>query len=223
MAVAQSLLRQVLLGALGYLADHATDATVHIAAGAQDESVHVRLTLDAPHAPALPDVETRVAYLREMLQVVDADVALVRDEQGAPLGFELALPVQYERTVLVVDDNEDTLALFRRYLTPNRYRVVTTSSARAAIELAREIQPDAIILDLMMPEQDGWDVLQHLTNQSETAHIPIMICSVLKQQDLALSLGAAAYLPKPFTEQTLLETLHALHEAALPRDVPREP
>ncbi len=215
-SVAQSLLRQVLVGALGYLADHTTDATVHIAAQARDESVLLRLTLDAPNAPALQKAEARVAYLREMLQVVNADVGLLSNEHGVPLGFELRLPVQYERTVLVVDDNEDTLALFKRYLAPNRYRVITTSSARAAIELARELQPDAIILDLMMPEQDGWDVLQHLTNQSETAHIPIMICSVLKQQDLALALGAAAYLPKPFTEQTLLETLRALHSAARP-------
>ncbi len=220
-SVAQSLLRQVLVGALGYLADHTTDATVRITAEAHGESVHVRLTLEAPHAPPLPEAEARAAYLREMLQVANADVALLWAEEGAPFGFELRLPMQYERTVLVVDDNEDTLALFRRYLAPNRYRVITTSSARAAIALARELQPDAIILDLMMPEQDGWDVLQHLTNQSETAHIPIMICSVLKQQDLALALGAAAYLPKPFTEQALLETLRALHDA-LPSDAHSE-
>ncbi len=215
-SVAQSLLRQVLVGALGYLADHTTNTTVHIAAEAHDESAFLRLELGAPAPVPLSDAEARAAYLREMLQVAHADVALLRDENGAPVGFELTLPIQYERTVLVVDDNEDTLALFKRYLSPNRYRVITTSSARAAIELARDMQPDAIILDLMMPEQDGWDVLQHLTNQSETAHIPIMICSVLKQQELALSLGAAAYLPKPLTEQELLETLHALHETALP-------
>ncbi len=218
-SVAHSLLRQVLVGALGYLADHTADATVHITANTYSESVHVRLVLAKQGSLTLPEAEAHAAYLREILQVVNADVTLLYGENGLPCGFELRLPAQYEHTVSVVDDNEDTLTLFRRYLAPNRYRVITTSDARAAIELAREVQPDAIILDLMMPEQDGWDVLQHLTNQSETAHIPIMICSVLKQQDLALSLGAAAYLPKPFTEQTLLETLRALHNTPLPNEV----
>jgi CheY-like chemotaxis protein len=74
------------------------------------------------------------------------------------------------------------------------------------------LRPDIIVLDLMMPEQDGWDLLQLLSNQPDTAHIPIMICSVLKQKQLALSLGAAAFLEKPFTEQALLEMLEKLRE-----------
>ena len=64
-----------------------------------------------------------------------------------------------------------------------------------------------------MPRQDGWDVLQVLLNQPETRHIPILVCSVLRQKELALSMGATAFLEKPVTEQVLLAALAALEGA----------
>jgi CheY-like chemotaxis protein len=62
----------------------------------------------------------------------------------------------------------------------------------------------------MMPEQDGWDLLHQLLGQAATRDIPIIICSVLPQRELALSLGATAFLRKPFTEEMLLTMLNAL-------------
>jgi CheY-like chemotaxis protein len=64
----------------------------------------------------------------------------------------------------------------------------------------------------MIPDRDGWDLLQVLLNQPDTQHIPIIICSVLKQKELALSLGATAFLEKPISEQSLLSVLTALEE-----------
>jgi CheY-like chemotaxis protein len=115
--------------------------------------------------------------------------------------------------VLVVDDNEDVLELFQRYLVPHQYRVVTAKAVQEGLDLAIRLQPDTITLDLMMPEQDGWDLLQALLNRPDTRHIPIIVCSVLKQKELALSLGATAFLKKPVTELQLLSALQALEEA----------
>ena len=129
-----------------------------------------------------------------------------------PMIFEIRLPTNAHRTVLVVDDNEDVLELFQRYLSPHQYRVVTAQTAEKALGLAVRLRPDTITLDLMMPEQDGWDLLQALLNRADTCHIPIIVCSVLKQKELALSLGATAFLKKPVTEQELLSTLRALEE-----------
>jgi CheY-like chemotaxis protein len=126
------------------------------------------------------------------------------------VGLEVWLPTSPRQTVLVVDDNTDALELFQRYLGSCGYRVVTAQTARKALSLARRLQPHAIILDLMMPEQDGWDLMQVLLNQPETSHIPIIVCSVLKQKELALSLGATVFLDKPVTEQTLLAALAPL-------------
>jgi CheY-like chemotaxis protein len=129
-------------------------------------------------------------------------------ERSIVVGFKVKLPTA-QRTVLVVDDNEDALELFRRYLSP-LYRVATAGTAHKALEQARQLQPHAITLDLMMPEQDGWDLLQTLLNQPDTRHIPIIVCTVLKQKALALSLGAAAFLEKPVSKQELLTALKAL-------------
>ncbi len=127
------------------------------------------------------------------------------------IGFDVQLPVA-ERTVLIVDDNRDVLELFSRYLSPHHYRVASAQTAAQALDLARRLQPHAITLDLMMPHQDGWDVLQMLLNQPDTCQIPILVCSVLQQKELALSLGATAFLEKPVTEPVLLATLRALEE-----------
>ena len=91
--------------------------------------------------------------------------------------------------------------------------MVTTQLAQDVLELAHQLRPYAITLDLMMPDQDGWDVLQMLLNQPETQHIPVIVCSVLRQRDLALSLGASLFLEKPVSEQSLLSAMEALRAA----------
>lgn len=213
-SVGHNLLRQVILGVLGLLAETAAGAHIDIAAQVSDTVVRVLFV--AHGAPQVLDdaaTDTRLAQLRDMLQLGNADIhPVVPDATSA--GFAVELPLEYTWTVLAVDDNEDTLALYKRCLIPNGYRVITTTSADAVLKIARNVQPDVLILDLMMPEHDGWDLLQQLSNQPDTARIPIMICSVLKQKELALSLGAAAYLPKPFTDQSLLHALDDLLEQA---------
>src|SRR5262249_17505864 len=125
-------------------------------------------------------------------------------------GFDVLLPVRSRRTVLVVDDNVDVLELFERYLGLHDFQPVTVRTADEALAQARRLKPYAITLDLMMPDQDGWDLLQAFLNRPETQHIPIIVCSVLRQKELALSLGATAFLEKPISEQALLSVLNAL-------------
>jgi CheY-like chemotaxis protein len=141
-----------------------------------------------------------------MTTLIKANLSLIRQGKNVN-GFRIDLPTNHHTTILIVDDNVDILALYDRYLTPHGYRVVVAQSAAIAQKLAPQIRPNAIILDLMMPEQDGWDLLQFLLNQPETEHIPIVVCSVLNQKDLAFSLGVSAFLEKPITEQALLATL----------------
>ncbi|MBN1681376.1 MAG: response regulator [Anaerolineae bacterium] len=210
-SIGHNLLRQVLLGATGYLSENVAQSRISITAQPTDTTMRLVLEADTYDISTGDEFESRLVNLQEMLQMANASIALLY-EREAPTGFVLELPLEYQWIALVVDDNEDTLTLFKRYLTPNRYRVITVPSADLVLNLAREIRPDVIILDLMMPEHDGWDLLQLLSNQPDTAHLPIVICSVLKQKELALSLGASAYLPKPFTEQALLAVLDSLQD-----------
>lgn len=213
-SIDQILLRQMLLGLMGYLIEQAEQATILLLAQVGESTVHLSLTVDPPtalHPLPLVEVQERLATFEEMAEVSDAQILPISKEQLI-IGFEVTLPVSPQRTVLVVDDNEDVLALFHRYLSLHHYDVITAQTAQDALALARQFQPYAITLDLMMPDQDGWDLLQVLLNQPETQHIPIIVCSVLKQKELSLSLGAAAFLEKPISEQALLSALDALEE-----------
>jgi len=113
-------------------------------------------------------------------------------------------------TLLVIDDNEGLIELVERYLTDRPCRVVAALSGREGLRLAQELQPDAIILDVMMPEMDGWELLQRLRTSPRTSNIPIIICSVFNDPELAYSLGASLFLPKPVSRDDVLGALSQL-------------
>lgn len=154
----------------------------------------------------IADLEADLASIRELASLGQAEVSLL-DRAGTLDGLTLRLPRVPQRTVLVVDDNRDALEFYHRVLPYHGYRVVSAATGREALLLADTLLPDAIVLDVMMPEQDGWDVLQVLRNQPNTQDIPVVICSVLRAAELALSMGANAYLAKPITEDALLTEL----------------
>jgi CheY-like chemotaxis protein len=114
------------------------------------------------------------------------------------------------QVVLVVDDNSDVVDLVGRYLASSPYRVVGAATADEALRLAREALPQVVLLDVMMPSRDGWEILQSLKHNPETQHIPVVICSVLNERALAYSLGADDYLRKPITQDKLAAVLARL-------------
>jgi len=122
----------------------------------------------------------------------------------------LVLPASEMRPVLIVDDNEDTLKLFQRYLTGTRYPCVTTRDPQGVLKLAQELNPQAIVLDVMLPSTDGWELLGHLREHPATRAIPTIICTILAESQLALALGAAAFLRKPVNRADLLSALDRL-------------
>ncbi len=212
--IERGLLRQMLLAMLGYLIERTEQAVITLSAALRDAEFHLVVTAAPPASvrPPAPEDKGRFSALEEMASLGGARLTPV-SEAGAVVGFRVAVPATPRRTILVVDDNEDVLALFQRYLACRQYHVVVSRTAADALAQARRLQPFAITLDLMMPDQDGWDILQTLLNQPETRHIPLIVCSVLKQKELALSLGATAFLEKPVSEQALVAVLSALESA----------
>ncbi len=135
--------------------------------------------------------------------------------EGAPP--RLCLAFQGEaRSVLIVDDNPDSVRLFKRYLAGSAYRVLSTDRESEALRLAQGAAPLCIILDIMLPGKDGWQILQNCKNNPATAAIPVLVCSVLEMEGLALSLGADAYLSKPPPRDQLLALLRQWAGADLP-------
>ena len=122
------------------------------------------------------------------------------------------VPLRQSRTVLVIDDDSNARDLYRRTLEKIDCRVLVASSGEDGLELARTVQPDAITLDVMMPGMDGWCVLSSLRADPLTANIPILIVTMIRDQELGFSLGATDYLTKP-VDSGQLRTLISRHLA----------
>jgi PAS domain S-box-containing protein len=114
------------------------------------------------------------------------------------------------RVVLCVDDDEGVITLFRRYLSKQGYDVVGLTEGIKVMEKAQELRPFAITLDVMMPEKDGWQIIQELKSNPDTRHIPVIMCSIVADQDRGISLGASGYLVKPILEDDLVAALEQL-------------
>jgi CheY-like chemotaxis protein len=85
--------------------------------------------------------------------------------------------------------------------------VVVAVNGEEGLRLAQEVLPDAIVLDVMMPEMQGWEVLQRLHSDPPTASIPVVVCSVINNPELAEALGASLFLPKPVSRLDVLNAL----------------
>jgi CheY-like chemotaxis protein len=110
-------------------------------------------------------------------------------------------------TVLVIDDERATHELLERELGAEGYQVLHASSGREGLRLAREARPDAITLDIIMPELDGWTVLRELKADPELDDIPVVLVTILGDREMGYTLGAADYLTKPIDADALLRAL----------------
>ncbi len=115
--------------------------------------------------------------------------------------------------ILIVDDDEDILLIVQTILASAGYSAFTAHNGREGVETARELRPDLILLDVMMPELSGWEVCTTLKNAPETRQIPIAMLTVKSEiRDLitGMQVGADDYITKPFTRRKLLSTVRKL-------------
>jgi CheY-like chemotaxis protein len=119
-------------------------------------------------------------------------------------------------TILVVDDDEPARALLRRFLEKQGYQVRTAADGEEALRLARELRPDLITLDVMMPRMDGWTVLSLLKHEAALADIPVLLLTIVDQKEHALAEGALDLLTKPIDRERLaaVVTKHARRASA---------
>ncbi len=115
-----------------------------------------------------------------------------------------------KKIVIAIDDDPGVITLYRRYLEQHGYHIIGVSNSEQAVEQVRRFKPHAITLDILMPQKDGWMVLQELKQNPETREIPVVVCSILSEQGRGFSLGAADYLVKPIMQDDLIAALKRL-------------
>jgi PAS domain S-box-containing protein len=123
------------------------------------------------------------------------------------LSPELAAGISRRPKILVVEDDRDLAVLLRRQLESEGYQVLLASGGEDALWLAREAQPQLITLDVMLPDLDGFSVLERLKANPLTSGIPVVIVSVITETERGYSLGAVDYIVKPFEEEQLFESI----------------
>jgi DNA-binding response OmpR family regulator len=123
------------------------------------------------------------------------------------------MPKPTTKKILVVDDEADILHFLELVLRERGYDVLTAANGRQAVELARDARPDLVLLDIMMPQMDGWEVLKLLRVDDATATIPVAMVSARtdpKDRVQGLQEGAADYICKPFALDDLLAKVDAI-------------
>jgi len=123
--------------------------------------------------------------------------------------------------VLVVEDERDVAELIRYHLTREGYEVVVVPTGADGLKQARELRPDLVLLDIMVPQLNGWEVCRRLKQDAETRHVPIiMVTGRVEEGDkvLGFELGADDYVTKPFSPRELLARIRAVARRGRPGD-----
>lgn len=202
-----TLARQAVLLALSALLAHRPQHVCLTAAGSKQEPRVLVSILPPLPSEAADSLEMDLAEARVLMAAQGGTIGPVEAGDRAVEGLQLTFRPESVAHVLVVDDNDRMLRLYERYLMVGRYGVTCANSAQEAEAILRSVTPDAIVLDVMMRDVDGWELLQRLRANPRLRAVPILVVSVLNEPSMAQALGAAAFLRKPVTAEALLTAL----------------
>jgi len=207
------VLRQIFLSLLNYVLHLRGKHEITLKAGGDASHVFSLIfEADEQWSSIQSDEQDTLEFVRKLSLRLPARLEEFYPEAGCAGLAEIRLEfiASKPKSVLMVDDQPATLKMFQRYLSGTSLDITGLSDPSLAVESARQLQPNLILLDVMMPRIDGWEVLQALQLDPQTKTIPIIVCSAWGEPELARSLGATEFLKKPVIQKDLLAALARL-------------
>jgi CheY-like chemotaxis protein len=208
------ILRQILISMINLAINISDGSAIHIDAQLEQGWLNISVSVKADDESAYQLIKKQglLESSRYWVQQLNARLQLLQpgEDHDRVVALALYAPHEWQPGVYVVEDPESSIRLYDRYLRRRHFQVIGIQDARRVMEMAPKDQPQAIILDIMMPALDGWEVLQMIKAHPHTRHIPVVVCSAWGDANLALSLGASAFLRKPISAQQLLDAFQEL-------------
>jgi CheY-like chemotaxis protein len=150
------------------------------------------------------DIPAALTNLMQMLKG-SADIR----QTTAELSILLSFPAHKQYKIMVVDDNADAIRLVEKYLSSNIYTVTGVQDPERVISEIEKERPFLILMDVMLPNIDGWMLLSQIRLNPDLSKIPVIVSTILPQEHLSISLGADGFLRKPYSQQELLRMLES--------------
>ena len=206
------LLRQVLLSLITELLQLVAGGQIEIISFAQAGAFGIRIDAQKPETERLElrfeerrglQPETAHALVRAM----NGRLTVVIGEDSTYRAVLAWLDPRRSRQLLLIDDHPDIADLFTRHLSGTGWEITWAASAENARRILADLRPAVIVLDVILPLEDGWEFLIALKADPLTREIPVVVCSAINEPDLVRSLGAQGYLPKPFSAAQIVQTL----------------
>jgi signal transduction histidine kinase/DNA-binding response OmpR family regulator len=157
-----------------------------------------------------------IQYRSKSLPQIDTPIPAAVSGETVPLPVSAQHPGATKKRILVIDNDPDAVYLLQENLGQQEYEIIGTRDVHEGLRLARQQHPHAILLDVLMPDTDGWQVLYDLKNEPATTNIPVILLTIVDKKALGFRLGATAYLLKPLDPVAVKEALNRVIASTAP-------
>jgi CheY-like chemotaxis protein len=207
-----TLLRQAVITAISYFNQQGPHQKIVITSERSGTQGQIRicgrrLEGESPNRALSSRVDIPAALVN-LMGLLRGGVEIHRDVADETTIF-LTFPAQRQFKILVVDDNADAIRLVEKYLASGIYTVAGVQDPEQVLAELEKEAPALILMDVMLPNVDGWMLLSQIRRKPALSKLPVIISTILPQEDLSISLGADGFLRKPYTQQELLSVLEA--------------
>ena len=208
MRIDPAIFRQILIGVLSQWMKACADSTMLLLVEPGEDEVVWRIRGRLKSGGQQGALEgTGVLLAQDLLALYDGQVVSTEHDDGTA-SLDLTVPSSIPPSILIVDDDPNTIDLYHRYLDGYGYVLLDALPPETAVEKAEQHRPEIVLLDVLMPRIDGWEILQRIRVSQALESTRIIVCSVVDQPDLAIALGAAKVLAKPITREQLARAVH---------------